>query len=500
MLESVVVAAATAHAALALRRAPAWTVDDAWIVVRYAENLAHHGVLAFNLDGPRVEGFTSLSAVLLASLASVLHVAPMKAMVVAGEIAFLLGGALVLALGRSVRAPPLAAGAVAVVHLTLAEHVTHATSGLETEPFIALGLALALTAARALREPRCSIVPVAIVGFVLTITRPEGAAAAAIALAIVLQARARDRAVLRRDAVRAAAWYALPMALVTAWRIMTYGSVVPNTYFAKRTGWNGAHVGDLWTLVNAHFLDLVVVAMAAVAVVALVAGRGPRIWQHERRMLTIAALVLLAHLAAYARSEPMMDFGRRFAMHGLPWLDVGALVAVSVALRSLRRAPGALAAAPALVIVLAVGSAVLRGRDAEATEAGRMTSYARAMDLLCAPTATWIVDHTAPDATIAVYPDAGCVPYLSRRRTIDFGRLNDAALARSTRAPANVAAYFFVNDPDVLVASRPRPGELWDDGAQAIVADPRFQTGYELAFQRDTAEGVGYVVYRRRPR
>jgi len=129
-----------------------------------------------------------------------------------------------------------------------------------------------------------------------------------------------------------------------------------------------------------------------------------------------------------------------------------------------------------------------------------MTSEARAMDLLCAPTATCIVDHTAPNATIAVYPDAGCVPYRSRRRTIDFGRLNDAALARSTRAPADVAAYFFVNDPDVLVASRPRPGELWDDGAQAIVADPRCQTGYELAFQRDTAEGVGYVVYRRRPR
>ncbi len=85
------------------------------------------------------------------------------------------------------------------------------------------------------------------------------------------------------------------------------------------------------------------------------------------------------------------------------------------------------------------------------------------MDLLCAPTATCIVDHTAPNATIAVYPDAGCVPYRSRRRTIDFGRLNDAALARSTRAPADVAAYFFVNDPDVLVASRPRPGELWDD-------------------------------------
>jgi hypothetical protein len=494
-LDVVLVAAATAYACRMVRRAPSWTVDDAWIVARYADNLAQHGHLAWNLDGPPVEGFTSLSAVLVAALASALHVAPMKALYAMGVLGLLASGFLLLGVGRALRSPPGAAGIVAVVHMTMAEHLTHATSGLETEVFLALGLALVWTLALALRSKTRSVAPVAVLGLLLTTTRPEGIVPAALALAVLLVPRRRDGAT---RVVAAATWFVLPCILLLAWRFHSFGALVPNTWFAKRAGWNGFHHRDLVALVEAHFVDPLVAAAACVMVARVFLRGPPVVWRRDRAVAFVAGVTLLAQSVAYARSEPLMDYARRFAVHDLPWLSVLALIAVSAALRALRRLPRSLAWALAGILVLATTSAAVRGAAGVPNEVLRTTIYARCSREMVEPLAAWIETHTAPDATLAVYPDAGFVPYATRRRTIDFGKLNDTYLARFARSPADVAGYFFENHPDVLVVSQPHVGKLWDSGADAIVADPRFRSGYELAMKQEGAGGIGYFLYARR--
>ena len=499
-VEIAAIAAATAFALQGVLRAPAWTVDDAWIVARYADNLAQHGRLAWNLDGDAVEGFTSLSSTLFAALASLFHVAPVRALHLLGIVALAASGPLLFVLGRSLRAPPPATALVAVPHLTMAEHVTHATSGLETEPFVALGLLFLVTLARALRRPQASVLPLAIAAFALTMTRPEGAAASVAALAAVAFSR-RTNAVAMRQAARAgAAGLGAPMLATIAWRYLTYRAFVPNTFFAKRTVWNAAHLRDLAAIANRHFVELVVVALACVLVGVAMRGRRPRLRADERLVALVSAIGIAAVTLVYARSEPVMDYAHRFAVHDLAWLDALCLVASIAAVRALRRMPAGTSLALGALLALATGSAVSRGVAERPNEMTRMRVYDSSTAALYRPMLEWILANTGPTATIAVYPDAGIIPYETRRRTVDFGRLNDAYLAREAHFPDDFVSYFFRRDPDVLLVSQREPGRFWDAAADAIVADPRFAARYRLVLQRDGApEGIALMLYARRP-
>ena len=498
-IELAIIIAATTYAIRGLTRAPAWTVDDAWIVARYADNLAQHGRLSWNLDGAAVEGFTSLSSTLVAAVASLFHVAPVGALRAIGVVAFVLSGGLIFVLGRVLRAPPPAAALVAAAHLTMAEHITHATSGLETEPFIALGLVVLIALARALRGPRASVLPLAVAAFVLTMTRPEGAAASVAAMAAVAFSRGNDRAALRAAARSFGAGFVVPMTATLAWRYLTYGALLPNTFFAKRAGWNAAHIRDLATIANRHFVDLVFVGLAIGLVCAVVRGRTPWLPQRERLIALVSLSTLGGVALAYARSEPVMDYAHRFAMHDLPWLDALCLIASAAAMRALRRVPASTPLALGALFGLATVSAVLRGVTELPNEMTRMAVYERSTAGFYRPMRDWILANTAPSATIAVYPDAGIIPYETRRRTIDFGRLNDAYLAREAHFPEDFVAYFFARDPDVLVVSERGTGRLWDEAADEIVADPRFRERYALVLRRDgPAEHIALLLYARR--
>jgi hypothetical protein len=111
---------------------------------------------------------------------------------------------------------------------------------------------------------------------------------------------------------------------------------------------------------------------------------------------------------------------------------------------------------------------------------------------------SYLRNHLDGRATLAVHPDAGIVPYRTGLRTIDFGRLNDAYLAREARAPADVAAYFFANAPDAWMVSQRGPDRLWDDGAEAIAHDVRFERLYQSVSESLSADGRGVRLYARR--
>jgi hypothetical protein len=123
---------AVAYAVFALVRAPAWTVDDALIVVRYADNAVTHGRLAFNADGERVEGFTSVAAMAIAVAARAIHLDPLVVLDAVGALSYLALAPLLVLVARALRAPAGAGGSIALVGATMGELATNASAGLES--------------------------------------------------------------------------------------------------------------------------------------------------------------------------------------------------------------------------------------------------------------------------------------------------------------------------------------------------------------------------------
>ncbi len=487
------------YAAFVVWRAPVWTVDDAYIVARYAENLVRHGALAFNappdtgaaMGSARVEGFTSPLSVAVAAAAVALGHSPMLVLKALGCVAFVGAAPCIFLLARELRAPA-AGGLVALVNATYAEHATHAVSGLETEVFVMAALLTLWAFAVALRASDAPVLPLAVLGSVVTWTRPEGIAAATILLGIVLVSRRHERPSLR-SGLRAAALglFGPTMALVVG-RYAYYGALVPNTFLAKGKEWNAAHLRALASLVDDYILDGVVVAFVVAVAAKLWSGRVTGLSLQKRALLLAPVLVVAMHAIAYGRSEPLMDYGRRFAFHSLPFLLAVLVVAISSALAN---APtrATKAAVGVVILVTVTRSPVLAEREANYT-----TGYARATRDLYEPTAAWIGAHAAKTATLAVYPDAGIIPYRTGLPTIDFGRLNDATLARS-RDPGAVARYFFDHMPDFLVVQQPREGRLYEPAAEALVADRRFAESYELSASFAGRNGAALLVYAKRP-
>lgn len=491
--------AATAWLAWSVLRFPSWTVDDAFIVARYAENAVAHGELAFNAGAgaaDRVEGFTSPLAMLVALLARVVSADPIGATKLLCVAAALAGPVLVVQLARALRAAPLAGGLAALMFAVYPEHAMHAASGLETELFAACVLGLFVAFGRLL-DPRTNPRAFVVLGIVTTLARPEGVALVAIlgGAALLIATPIRRRALARSFALG----IALPLAVLSVARLAYYGALLPNTFHAKRGSWNGAHASDLGALVDIGLVDVAVIALATWLLARVVRASRVRLAPRVTIASAAAVVALLVHLFAYARSEPIMDYGRRFAWHGIAFVAVLIVGALDIALRAgirLARRRDAASFAIGTLALFAVTAGFLRGRPAAERERLWASKQEHSVATLQLPAIAWVVQNTPADALVAVYQDAGRLPLFTGRRTVDFGKLNDRVLARSGSDP-DVVRYFFERRPDVVVFGRRGSGKYIDSGADAIVADARFAADYEIA-QRIAPDSGGdsYEIYR----
>ncbi|MBI3829977.1 MAG: hypothetical protein HY291_10695 [Planctomycetes bacterium] len=209
----------------------AWTGDDFYIALRYAQNLAAGHGLVFN-PGERVEGYTDFLWVLWTALGLKAGVRP-ETWANLGSIACYLGTlALLIANYFSARkigaadawALPVAALACAAIP----DMNIYATSGLETSAYTFLLVAGFML----LTLGECGYGRLAGAGFVFGLaylTRPDAVIMAFFGGLFVLW-RARDR-------WRGAAVYSAAFALVwyphMYWRMAYYEDVFPNTYYAK---------------------------------------------------------------------------------------------------------------------------------------------------------------------------------------------------------------------------------------------------------------------------
>ncbi len=428
-----------------------YTVDDAYISLRYAQHLAQgHGLVWNPGESPRVEGYSNFLWVLLMALAE--KVAPGRAASLVGIAGVLCGLACLPLVARLARA--LGAGdlgvAAAVGALAAAPCFAFWTvAGLETPAF-----ALAMLGGVLLFGSRTPWYPLALaLGALL---RPEGAYLFAALWLVRLIADARESRL--REAVTRAARDGLIFAAVflpfLAWRWSYYGSLLPNTVRAKFLAFGGAAY-YLWDVVR-HF-PLQLAALVAVFFLPGTTGKA--------RMDRLPLLLLPALIAAsLVNCVPTMGYYFRFFWPVLPL----AFVAAGLCLDAIgqRWRPIAIAL---LLGLLAYPLFWIRPVLSTVRSQSSILAHAHR------PLAEWVNHHERNDALLAV-SDCGLIPYVARVNVLDLFGLNDVSIARNGFSAESVLD----RRPDLIVVTSGSTRDVeplfpWE---AALVSHPRFSREY----------------------
>ena len=462
---------AAAPALLLLLMALCWpfTVDDAFITLRYSRNLAAGYGPTFNPGEPPVEGYTSVLWMVLLAIPHLLGLEAVLAAKLLGIACTLASVAVACRLAEEWAAPEPAngthtAGAFAVLALcAFPPLAVHAVSGMETALFTLLLVSLLLVAGRQLRAPAPRRwTRVAVCALLLGLARPEGNLAAGAVLAALFAVAPEDRAALARSATR---YYILPGAAYFAWRWSYYGHPFPLPFYIKVEAATGLAGLPYVTSYLLHFA----LPLAPFAVIAVASAP---------RQTLAAAVAVVSLVGFFASAEPIMGFEWRYLAPTAPvWV---ALAGDGVA-RVVARLPGTTErrAAGLALAALTAGWFASRGPGVVAG----LRKYAEGLDRAHLALATNLRREGGGHRLLAI-GDAGAVPYYSGWRTLDTYGLNDASIAVNGRPPPE---NLLARHPDVLVLISFAPDHFeprleWEGGLYTAALSAGYRVRETLQF------------------
>lgn len=485
--------------------------DDAFISLTYSRSLLEGKGLVW-VSGERLEGYTSLAFVLLVALLGATGIDLLTASRLVGVGA---GAAVVVAVVRHFRPARRDGGRLELHHrllqalagsllLTSTPFVSWSFGGMEATLF-ALFLTLStLAMAKILDTRTVSSSPArpafaAALGLaVATLARPEGGLFWLVyAGFLVWQAR--------RSGNRRQGWlqqvapfvlgYVVLLAPVAAFKLLYYGELLPNTFYAKSWGLplsfkleqGAAYVADYVTEAPA----LVLFALALFVVSAVAGKRDPAV-----TLVVVATGVYVAYQATIG-GDFMEEF--RFFVPLIPLL----VLALGRMLRALILM-GQTALAYSFVVALLLASLLpfpfLRPHPGSA---------AHLVGRLAAP---YIATSWPPGSTIAVNA-SGALPYLlPQYRYVDMLGLNDRHIARRrVKSPGGQighnkgdGAYVLARRPDYVLPGFPYGEKVLEPrlpGDRDLFTSPDFHRHYrqqtvELAAPRELRERLREVAER----
>ncbi len=468
-----------------------YTMDDAFIFLRFGENLAGGAGYAFN-PGDTLEGTTSILWTLVAALLAKVGLvgpAPLKA---AG---FLAGAASVLAL--FLRPPGATRGLGSLIaSLLLAAYVPFAilsVSGMET-PAAALCVLMGCAGTLDERPKRRNVGAIWLA--LAFVARPDMALFWALPLGMWM----RDLAAHRDARTRLAplALLVATLAAVTAWRWVTFGDVVPNPAHIKasisaETLRQGVAMMGSWLVTQG-----MIVAVAA-ALVAAAFGFAPR-------AIALTVLIFAAYLVAIGQENMSTFFRFHMPLAPLVLAPAGMSAQAWIAARPRVRVTVACAA-----LAFALGGVWTAHRYATKPLAEfhltvTLPEYGRGVNATYRAFGEELARIAAPGALVASM-DVGAIGYYAKRPVLDLYGLNDRAIARifgamkrTTDREAQRALYrafadeVFAREPDFFV-------DTWIP--KIIRNDERFASCYEpVALSReyvfDPRAGNRVGLFRRR--
>ena len=394
-------------------------LDDAFILLRYAENLAAGHGPVFNV-GERVEGFTSPAMVGIEALLLRVGVEPLLVMKLLGILCGLVLLGSTMSLARELSGSPVA-GAIAGLLVSLHTAVAVAcVNGLETAPFaafVALGLSLHVRARSA---------------------RDEGLAGLALAVAILFRLEgALPLAFIgvsslwrwRQEPDRWRRWFALALptlVLVVPLSVakgLWFGSFTPNTLLAKvPSGRYGTRFSSGFEYLSKYGTEHYgYLALLGLWVLAFKADR-------RFRLLALLATVWLVYIASVGGD--WMPHAR-FLVPLVPIASVATATALVFLwkLISERLQEGARTRARAGLVLLAVVAVLPAAVMTTLEQLDRVLNDTGASLRAREPLGAWLTARAGEGASVAVY-DVGAIAYGSGLRVIDTGGLTDARVAR----------------------------------------------------------------------
>ncbi len=465
-LDRIVVVSAVTCAAVALAALSvlawyhrAFTVDDAFITLRYSMNLARGDGPTWNPGDPPVEGYTTALWMALMALPHLLGLDALSFAKVTGFVAALacVGCAAWLAAGlrrsSSLASRVIAAASAVVLVAGSLSMAVHAISGMETTLFAFLLTAFFAALLEWLRRTptRRTRLVLGAIALAAALTRPEGNLVVGVAFGVAFLV---ERARRREIALVAGVGWLLPYAAYYTWRYAYYGLFAPLSFYVK------AMNDTVWLrgLDEAYgFLHLLFVAQPYIGIFAVIGA-----WRHRRALLPVVAAVF-AFVFFFLVPAPIMAYERRYLFPVLPTIcaiaAAGAGIAaewISVRWRRSRNLETGVAAA-ALVAFVVLAAAQIQ-RHAAGSVAG-WTAYGEGLFRAHVQLGRDLRDRTRASAsapTVALV-DVGAVAYVSGWRTIDTFGLNDAHIARTGRHDPE---YVRRQDPEVVVFISQRPDVL----------------------------------------
>jgi hypothetical protein len=401
-------------AVLATHAASLWpfTVDDAFISFRYARNLvAGHG-LVYNV-GERVEGYTNLLWVLLASIPEALGWDTPTFAKTLGLLAAL--GCLPLTLALARRLGPGDRRGAALTPLLLAlqtPFVLWAVSGLETAlatMWLLAGIVAYLRETEAKRLPWSGVLFVA-----AALTRPDTLLGAVLTLLLGAAGATPSGDRRRRAAANSALALAGAMAVWAMWKWQYYGALLPNTLLAKgRTGLDGLTIGAAYLGKHLHYYSLAPAIAVAAGLLAV---------RRSKAAALPACLVVGYWLYVVLAGGDWMP-GARLLAPTFPFLMILALHAGDLA------APRQPLARLAVILLLCLPGLLALSFLPRHEHYQRIIGEEARVVKLYRLLGEDLRGRLPPNATIAC-DVAGAAPYYSGLRTIDLDGLTDAYIAR----------------------------------------------------------------------
>jgi hypothetical protein len=507
---------------LLLAHESGFPLDDSWIHQDFARTLATTGHFAY-LPGRGGAGSTSPGWVLLLVPPQLLtHGQPPLWMVVGwaallgagalaglGVLTGLTAGELARRTGADARVFTLAAGLGGASVVMEWHLVWAAASGMETDLFALLALALILGASRGVRPLLLGL----LAGITVTV-RPEGAVAAALVVAGAAWSALNAGTSASRDASRARTYltagslerlgnwtgrWLLPFAVGALVASMPYlllnlsasGQLLPSTVVAKNAAWSGD--GGSLSGVLSYLADTGTVLVASSPVLLLLSALAAFRWLLDRsggarhtlttprhapnvgRAYPLAAVLWvwpIALVALYAGHMSGAFYYGRYQMPGLPALmALGAAGTAHLLLDGRRRA---LAAVAALALASTSVFSLVRGSQIHAENV-------RYIDAVEVDTSLWLRAHTPPGALVATH-DVGAIGYFSDRPVLDMAGLVDPQVVPLLGDQRALEAY--------LARRHMAYVAMWDTWFPTVAHDLAARQVYH-------ARGAaGFVVYR----
>jgi arabinofuranosyltransferase len=446
-----------------------FVLDDTYISLRYAKNLVDGNGLVFN-PGEHVEGYTNFLFVLVAALLLEIGGEPVLALKVIGAVMSFWTLWLVTRLEaftiESVpgERPLLAAALLA----PLPAFAYWSVCPFETIWFTAcLSWALYLS----LWERRRGRWRGAVFAFVLlALTRPEGAYLFVVCVAVFLALDYLSGSRVRFGrASRDVAIFGVLFGSYFAWRYRYYGSLFPNTFYAKVIGDEGQLAQGLsylqeWTI----SFPLLAISLLLVPVLVLRRSRS-RLEPASEGLLVVSAVVTAGLAYTAGIGGDFMPFFRFL----LPMMPLCCVLSAWLLRRVVAMSKGGVVTAVVLATAWMVHVvAGVRGEQSYRTFVAHRTA------VVGKRVGQWLAQQVSANDTIAVNT-AGSLPYYSNLPTIDMLGLTDEKIARRP---------VFVVTPEwaghrrgwgsYVLSRRPRI-ILWYNSAGARV--PFYLTDRELA-------------------